>query len=132
MITVEGALRTADRSLEDAAANLGGSRLQVFRRVTLPLIGPSLAAGAVLAWARALGEFGPVLIFAGITRHKTEVLPTTIYLELSVGHLDSAVAVSVLQWIRVQAGLATFPPFQGEPTRFTFRPGLGLQLDLPL
>lgn len=46
--------------------------------------------------------------------------------------IDAAVAVSVLQWVRVQAGLATFPPFHGEPTRFTFRPGLGLQLDLPL
>src|SRR5689334_9720960 len=56
IITVEGALRSADQGLEEAAATLGARRMTVFRRVTVPLIGPSLAAGAVLCWARALGE----------------------------------------------------------------------------
>ncbi|MEO9221127.1 MAG: ABC transporter permease subunit, partial [Mycobacteriaceae bacterium] len=58
VVTVEGALRSSDRGLEEAAATLEASRVTVFRRVTLPLVGPSLLAGAVLCWARALGEFG--------------------------------------------------------------------------
>ncbi len=65
VVTVEGAFRTADRDFEEAAATLGASRLTVFRRVTLPLIGPSLVAGSVLCWARALGEFGATITFAG-------------------------------------------------------------------
>ena len=56
--------------------------------------GPS--AAFCIAWARSLGEFGPILVFAGATRQKTEVLPTTVWLELSVGNLDSAVTVSLL------------------------------------
>jgi molybdate transport system permease protein len=81
---------------ENVARVLGCTRWQAFVRITLPEARTGILSAFTLAWARALGEFGPVLIFAGITRHKTEVLPTTIYLELSVGHLDSAVAVSVL------------------------------------
>ena len=54
------------------------------------------APAATLAWARALGEFGPILVFSGATRMKTEVLPTTVFLELSVGRLEAAVAVSLL------------------------------------
>ncbi len=65
VITVEAALRQLDRRFEDAARTLGGSRWYVFRRVTLPTIRPALAAGAVLAWARALGEFGATITFAG-------------------------------------------------------------------
>ena len=57
IITVEGALRTADQGFDEAAMTLGASRLTVFRRVTLPLVGPSIGAGAILCWARALGEF---------------------------------------------------------------------------
>jgi molybdate transport system permease protein len=53
-------------------------------------------AAASIAWARSLGEFGPILVFAGATRMKTEVLPTTVWLELSVGNLEAAVAVSLL------------------------------------
>ena len=58
VVTVEGAFRTADRGLEEAAATLGAARLRIFSRVTLPLVIPSLVAGSVLCWARALGEFG--------------------------------------------------------------------------
>lgn len=81
---------------EDIARVLGCSRWQAFCRITLPEARGGILSAFTLAWARALGEFGPVLVFAGITRHRTEVLPTTIYLELSVGHIESAVAVSVL------------------------------------
>src|SRR6516165_2893576 len=65
VITVEGALRSADLGFEEAAATLGASRMAVFRRVTVPLVAPSLGAGAVLCWARALGEFGATITFAG-------------------------------------------------------------------
>src|SRR6266516_2985627 len=64
IITVEGALRSADQGFEEAAATLGAKRMTVFRRVTVPLIAPSLGAGAVLCWARALGEFGATITFA--------------------------------------------------------------------
>ena len=65
VITAEAAFRSLDRSFEDAARTLGASRWTVFRRITLPLAGPALAAGAVLCWARALGEFGATITFAG-------------------------------------------------------------------
>jgi molybdate transport system permease protein len=61
IITVEGAFRSADQGFEEAAATLGAKRLTVFRRITLPMVAPSLGAGAVLCWARALGEFGATL-----------------------------------------------------------------------
>lgn len=81
---------------EDVARTLGCSRVQAFWRVGLPLAWRGVLTAFTLAWARALGEFGPVLIFAGVTRMKTEVLPTAIYLELSVGRVDAAVVVSLL------------------------------------
>jgi molybdate transport system permease protein len=80
VITVEAALRTMDRRFEDAAATLGASRLTVFRRVTVPLIAPGLVAGAALAWARALGEFGATITFAGNIRGRTQTMPLAVYL----------------------------------------------------
>jgi molybdate transport system permease protein len=79
VVTVEGALRTADQGLDEAAATLGASRSAVFWRVTLPLIRPSLLAGSVLCWARALGEFGATVTFAGNTPGQTETMPIAIY-----------------------------------------------------
>jgi molybdate transport system permease protein len=75
---------------------LGCNRAQAFCRVVLPAARPGILTAATLAWARALGEFGPILVFSGATRMKTEVLPTTVFLELSVGRLEAAVAVSLL------------------------------------
>jgi molybdate transport system permease protein len=82
VLTMEGALRSVDRRLEDAARTLGASRLTVFRSVTLPLVLPSLQAGAVLAWARALGEFGATITFAGNVAGRTQTLPLAVYLLL--------------------------------------------------
>ncbi len=79
VVTVEGALRSADRELEEAAATLGARRLTVFARVTLPLVAPSLLAGAVLCWARALGEFGATITFAGNYPGTTQTMPLAIY-----------------------------------------------------
>jgi molybdate transport system permease protein len=81
---------------EQVALTLGCSRSQAFWRVVLPEARRGLITAATLAWARALGEFGPILVFSGATRMRTEVLPTTVFLELSVGNLEAAVAVSLL------------------------------------
>jgi molybdate transport system permease protein len=82
VITVEAALRGMDRRYEDAAATLGARPLTVARRVTLPLIWPGLIAGAALAWARALGEFGATITFAGNIRGRTQTIPLAVYLLL--------------------------------------------------
>lgn len=95
VITVEGALRTMDRRYEDAAASLGARRVTVFRRVTLPLIAPSVVAGAVLAWARALGEFGATITFAGNIGGRTRTLPLAVYLELESDR-EAAIALSLV------------------------------------
>jgi len=81
---------------EQVALTLGCSRSQAFWMVSLPEARSGLVVAATLAWARALGEFGPILIFAGATRMKTEVMPTTVFLEMSVGNIEGAVAVSLL------------------------------------
>ena len=81
---------------EDVARVLGCTRRQAFWRVSVPEARRGILAALALAWARAIGEFGPVLVFAGVTRGRTEVLPTAVFLELSVGNLEAAVAVSVL------------------------------------
>lgn len=82
VITVEGALRSLDTRYEDAGATLGASRWTVLRRITLPAIAPSLAAGAALTWARALGEFGATITFAGSFKGVTQTLPLAVYLAL--------------------------------------------------
>ncbi|OYP36455.1 molybdenum ABC transporter permease [Rhodopirellula sp. MGV] len=85
-----------DPRTEDVARTLGCTRGQAFMNVTLPQARRGMIAATTIAWARSLGEFGPILVFAGATRMRTEVLSTTVFLELSVGELDSAVAVSLL------------------------------------
>jgi len=84
---------------EQVALTLGCSRSQAFWMVALPEARSGLIVAATLAWARSLGEFGPILIFAGATRMKTEVMPTTVFLEMSVGNIEGAVAVSLLMII---------------------------------
>jgi molybdate transport system permease protein len=95
VITVEAGLRSMDRRYEDAAATLGARRATVFRRVTLPLIAPSLAAGAALAWARALGEFGATITFAGNIQGRTQTTPLAVYLLLESNE-QLAIALSLL------------------------------------
>lgn len=95
VITVEGALSSLDRRQEDAAASLGASPLTVFRRVTLPMIAPSLRAGIVLAWARALGEFGATVTFAGNLQGRTQTLPLAVFVSLDADR-DAAIAISLL------------------------------------
>lgn len=84
---------------EQVALTLGCSRSQAFWMVVLPEARRGMLAAGTLAWARALGEFGPILVFSGATRMRTEVLPTTVFLELSIGNLEAAIAVSLLMVI---------------------------------
>jgi molybdate transport system permease protein len=95
VISVEGALRAADARYEEAAATLGASRWTTFRRVTLPMIAPGVAAGAVLCWARALGEFGATITFAGNFPGRTQTMPLAVYLALEQD-LDSAIVLSLV------------------------------------
>jgi molybdate transport system permease protein len=81
---------------EEVALTLGCSRSQAFWRVLIPNARRGILTAGTLAWARSLGEFGPILIFSGATRFRTEVLPTTVFLELSIGNLEAALAVSLL------------------------------------
>ena len=95
VITMEAAFRSLDQRYEQVAAGLGASKLTVFRRVTLPLVAPSVGAGAVLAWARALGEFGATITFAGNIAGRTRTLPLAVYLLLE-GNPDAALALSLV------------------------------------
>jgi molybdate transport system permease protein len=96
IITVDAALRSQDVRYEDAAATLGAGRWTVFRRVTLPAIAPSLVAGAALAWARALGEFGATITFNGSLRGKTQTMPLAVYQLLEGGNSDAALTLSIV------------------------------------
>ena len=95
VVTVEGAFRSADLGLEEAAATLGSRPFATFCRVTLPLIAPSLIAGSVLCWARALGEFGATITFAGNLPGVTQTMPLAVYQALERDP-DAAVALSLV------------------------------------
>jgi molybdate transport system permease protein len=95
VIAVEGALRGADTRYEEAAATLGAGRWTTFTHVTLPLVAPGVAAGAVLCWARALGEFGATITFAGNFPGRTQTMPLAVYLALETD-LQSAIVLSLI------------------------------------
>jgi molybdate transport system permease protein len=95
IIAVEGALRGADDRYEEAAATLGAGRWTTFRRVTLPLVAPGVAAGAVLCWARALGEFGATITFAGSFPGITRTMPIEVYLALE-SDVQAAIVLSLI------------------------------------
>ncbi|MGI8665508.1 MAG: molybdate ABC transporter permease subunit [Jatrophihabitans sp.] len=105
VVTVEGAIRSADRDREEAAATLGASRLTVFSKVTLPLIAPSLLAGSVLCWARALGEFGATITFAGNFPGTTQTMPLAVYNALETDP-EPAIALSLVLLVVAVAVLA--------------------------
>ncbi len=96
VLTAEAAFRSSDRDLEEAARTLGARRGRVFRQVTLPLARPALVAGAVLCWARALGEFGATITFAGNLPGHTQTLPLFVYVRLESPNPDAAIVLSLL------------------------------------
>lgn len=95
VLSLEGAVRGLDRRHEEAAATLGASPWRRLTRVTLPLVAPGLLSGSVLAFARALGEFGATLTFAGSAQGRTRTLPLEIYLQREVDP-DAAIALSLV------------------------------------
>lgn len=95
IVSVEGALRAADLRYEEAAATLGASRWTVFRRVTLPMVAPGVMAGATMCWARALGEFGATITFAGNFPGRTQTMPLAVYLAMQTDP-QSAIVLSVV------------------------------------
>lgn len=110
VITVEGALRNLDVRFERAAETLGADRWTVLRRVTLPMIAPSLVAGTALTWARALGEFGATLTFAGNLPGRTQTLPLAVFIALESDR-ETAVALSLLMVIVSLAVLMSLRDF---------------------
>jgi molybdate transport system permease protein len=107
IVTLEAALASVDRRLEDAASSLGARPGAVFRTVTLPLIQPSVVAGAAVSWARALGEFGATVTFAASVEGVTQTVPLKVYLALETNP-DGAVLLSVLLLFVSVAVLALF------------------------
>jgi molybdate transport system permease protein len=99
---------------EQVARTLGCSRGQAFWRITLPQASRGMLSAFTVAWARSLGEFGPILVFAGATRMRTEVLSTTVFLELSVGNLEASVAVSLLMVVMAFVVLGVLRLFGGD------------------
>ncbi|ONH22277.1 molybdenum ABC transporter permease subunit [Pseudofrankia asymbiotica] len=95
VVAVEGALLSSDQRYEDAAATLGASPWYTFRRVTLPAVAPSVGAGAVLCWARALGEFGATITFAGSLPGTTRTMPLAVYSAME-SDSDAAIALSLV------------------------------------
>src|SRR3954452_8314486 len=96
VLTLEAAFRSTDPRLEDAARSLGAGRFRVFRTVTAPLVLPSFIAGAVLCWARALGEFGATITFAGNLQGTTQTLPLFVYIRLEGSNPDAAIVLSIV------------------------------------
>jgi molybdate transport system permease protein len=94
--TARAGFLRVDRVLEEAAADLGASPFRVFWRVTLPLCRGSLLAGAILAWARALGEFGATIMFAGNRQGVTQTMPLAIYVRFESGDLDGAMVLAAV------------------------------------
>jgi molybdate transport system permease protein len=95
VLSVEGALRSADSRFDEVAASLGAGRWWTFARVTMPLVGPGVVSGAVLAWARALGEFGATITFAGSTPGATQTMSLEIYARYNADR-DAALVLSLV------------------------------------
>lgn len=96
VVTAEATFSSLDRRAEEAAATLGASAAYRFRRVTLPAVAPALGAGAALVWARALGEFGATITFAGNFPGTTQTTPLLVYLDIESGHEGTALALSLV------------------------------------
>ncbi len=111
---IKAAFDTIDKRVEDVALTLGASRLQAFLKVALPLARNGIVAGGVLTWARAFAIFGPLMVFTGAVRMKTEVLPTSIYLELSIGQIELALAIALLMIILSVVTLVVFKRLGGQ------------------
>ena len=112
LLSVPFAIRSAtsafdgvDRRLEGLAMTLGCTRMAAFRKVAMPMARDGIMAGCIMAWARAVGLYGPLMVFVGCVRGKSEVLPNTIYLEVSTGGIEIALAATMVMIARAGAAL---------------------------
>jgi molybdate transport system permease protein len=111
---MKGAFDAIDPRLEQVARTLGCDERQAFRRVTFPLARNGLVAGTVLTWARAAGEFGPIIMFCGATRMKTEVLSIAVFLNMSTGRIEVALATTVILMLVAITALTLFKKLGGK------------------
>ena len=106
--SLKAAFDSVDPRMEQVARTLGCNERQAFWHVLLPLARNGLVAGAIMTWARAAGEFGPILMFAGATRFKTEVLSIAVFLNMSIGKVEMALSLSVILIILATVALLAF------------------------
>ena len=106
-----------DVRYELLARTLGCTRFQAFYKVTVPLCKNGMIAGVVMTWARAVGEFVPILIFCGAMRFKTEILPTAIFLHLEMGDIQGSVALTIIMMAISVVALLMFKKFGGVPEK---------------
>ncbi|MCK5851210.1 MAG: ABC transporter permease subunit, partial [Kiritimatiellae bacterium] len=90
---IKAGFDSLDPRYEEVAMTLGANRPQTFFKVTLPNVVPSLVAGTAISWARIFGLFGPILLVSGTMRNRTEIMPTTVFLETSIGRIEVALVV---------------------------------------
>jgi molybdate transport system permease protein len=112
--SMKAAYDGVDPRLEQVARTLGCDERQAFLRVTLPLARNGLVAGTIMTWARAAGEFGPILMFCGATRYKTEVLSIAVFLNMSIGQVEMALSVTLILVIMAVVALLAFRKLGGK------------------
>lgn len=106
--SLKAAFDSVDPRMEQVARTLGCNERQAFFQVLLPLARNGLVAGAIMTWARAAGEFGPILMFCGATKFKTEVLSIAVFLNMSVGRVEMALSLTVILVILATVALLLF------------------------
>ena len=111
--TVKSAFDSVNPRLEQVARTLGSRQHRAFLRITLPLARNGIVAAGVITWARCLGLFGPVMMFCGATRYRTEILPVAVFLDNSVGRVESAIAVTLILLIIALVALVVFKKLGG-------------------
>lgn len=111
--SLKAAFDSVDPRMEQVARTLGCNERQAFTQVLLPLARNGLVAGAIMTWARAAGEFGPILMFCGATRFKTEVLSIAVFLNMSIGKVGMALSLSVILVILATVALLAFRKLGG-------------------
>lgn len=112
-MTARGAFEQVDTNIEDAARTLGANEWKVFWTITVPLAWPGIAAGTVLSFARALGEFGATLMLAGNIPGKTATIPVAIYFEIQAGHMNQAIILVLITLIIAFSSLAALAYWKG-------------------
>jgi len=111
---IKAGFDSLDPRYEDVAMTLGGNRYQSFFKVVLPNVTPSLVAGGVISWARIFGLFGPILLVCGTMRNRTEIMPTTIFLETSIGRIEVALVIGAVMILISIATLIIFKRLGGK------------------